>query len=216
MAKRRQRKGVEFHVPRSTILKLNSASVKGAMRRALANVLKDMDPASSKEQRPDIWPGMPYKDWRIAGKYLREIADKMGLRDWELVLSAHPCDEEYAAQVCPVEGQRFATFRLRRDWIKRPEYRKRQTMVHELMHCHFHPVDSVVKLDILPHLASAAKDIALAGYVRNVEYAIDNVATVIADSMPTYPGHTRGDFVGNTPADDDENIRQDNERWNDK
>jgi hypothetical protein len=49
-----------------------------------------------------------------------------------------------------------------------------------------------------------------------VEYAIDNVATVIADSMPTYPGHTRGDFVGNTPADDDENIRQDNERWNDK
>ena len=126
--------------------------------------------------------------------YVRDVADRMGLRDWRFAVSDAPGDEPENA----VDGARCATFagtfgrRYGYLWVNMEYWRaatpeeRRQTIVHELLHAHQHGAREIVLQLTTVHPARTAA--ALRGvYDTQVEYAIDAVADALALAMPLPP-----------------------------
>lgn len=126
--------------------------------------------------------------------YIRDLADRMLLRDWVFFVSDDPED-------CPDDGiddERCATFRgtlgrragavwINREWwaSATPEER-RQTAIHELIHAHEHASREIVIHAVTVYPRRTA-DVLQAIYDVQMEYAIDALADVIAPFMPLPP-----------------------------
>jgi hypothetical protein len=67
--------------------------------------------------------------------YLGQLADLMGLGDWELTVDTNAADDDYAS-VGPVYGQRKATLSLDPNWASMKRADLRWVLVHELTHLH--------------------------------------------------------------------------------
>src|SRR5687767_3801682 len=87
-------------------------------------------------------------------EYVREVADKLALRDWgfdiiqetpqELADTSTDMSDTFAC-IQPTEGRKYAQISVRRDfWTSKPEL-QRYTVVHELIHCHMAPACFVVE-----------------------------------------------------------------------
>ena len=112
-------------------------------------------------------------------EYVREVANRMELRDWWLFLSHEPANEGCNAQIQCVRARKSATIRIAPDFHLWSREDQRQTIVHELVHCHFAPFFNVV-YRILPKKAREL-------FEEAVEYAVDPLADVIAKGMPLPP-----------------------------
>lgn len=109
--------------------------------------------------------------------YLREIADLLWLRDWTIEIeSDEPESSEAIAAIRPIWGRRRALIRFRDDFWNMDSEDQRQTIVHELIHCHFaeslHWAREVMKAR--PHGA----------YLLMHETSVDALADAIASLLP--------------------------------
>jgi hypothetical protein len=113
--------------------------------------------------------------------YIRRIADLMMLKDWRIEISEeHPADGAHAS--CePVQGRKFATLRLSSGFVEGTQHEQRQTVVHELIHCHFGHAWRL--LEVNDHMTTGAK--------MALEYGIDGLADAIAPLLPLPPACTR-------------------------
>lgn len=111
--------------------------------------------------------------------YLRAVADKMDLRDWEFELQAVGADDNTLAGIKRFYGQRKAAIRIGERFWARDRVAQRLTVIHEMLHCHH-----------------AAPDEWIAGHLKGpeyeawefmMEYSIDAVAVVVAPFMPLPP-----------------------------
>lgn len=123
-------------------------------------------------------------DWDVLGRYVRALADDLGLRDWSLILKRDPPSDEAAlASVNAIEGRKLATVRVCSEYRELTADEQRQTVVHELLHCHlaegFHYLSKVLR----PALGTAA-DAVLEAFRLKIEYAVDAIATESANRFP--------------------------------
>lgn len=116
--------------------------------------------------------------------YIKLIALQLGLEGWEFTLDDKPAGEDEYANVSVVYGQRRAIICLAKDRSKWTAETARDTIVHELMHCHLEPI-SEISSDVLDTAAGArvaAVGNAAVSYV--IERTVDAVSTAIAKFMP--------------------------------
>lgn len=128
--------------------------------------------------------GVKKRERKALGRYIRSVADEMGLRDWTLHLLREPCDEDCNAQTHMVYGRRTAHIRVSEGFRDREPEGIRQTVVHELTHLHFAAATSQAELDLEGHLGAQAHGVFWNGWQRNFEYGIDATAVALAPHMP--------------------------------
>lgn len=126
-------------------------------------------------------------------RYIRHMADLMGLRDWTLYVTVsanipgdnHRYQEgEGGGSAAIPHARKIITITLPDDWMHQRPEELRQTIVHELMHAHSEPmtwafnnVQSVVGGNTLFDVLDCAFDDAH-------EMMVDSVATAWAESLP--------------------------------
>ncbi|MCE5322134.1 hypothetical protein LLG46_02335 [bacterium] len=126
-------------------------------------------------------------DYNPLCSYIREVADKLRLRDWEFVLKDEPPeDEDVSAEIVPIEGRKRASIYLCTGFRELSPEEQRHTIVHELLHCHLESATDIIRLDLWEHrvLSQNAYDILIGGFRRQIEYAVDAIADAIAHNFP--------------------------------
>jgi hypothetical protein len=114
--------------------------------------------------------------------YVRQLADLLRLRDWRIdVYEDAPAEPTAIASCAPVEGRKYAVIRLGESFLTDPPDDQRQTITHELLHCHLGPMVRMIEVhDGLPPAAKIA-----------MEYCVDGLADAIAPLLPLPPASTR-------------------------
>jgi hypothetical protein len=123
--------------------------------------------------------------------YLRWIANRIGLQEWTFEVSFHDefADEDDAehqilAQCAPVYGRKVAEIRFLNELPTRKSFYVRWAVVHELLHCHFAPMHAVVKHHTGKELSRSAYTVFRESFDMELEYTLDALAGVIAESLP--------------------------------
>lgn len=128
---------------------------------------------------------MKKKDREELKRYIRWVANEMLLADWTFdVKWESPSDPDALANCTPIFGRKRATLRFCDDFRNLVADEQRDTVVHELIHCHFAPAQCQVEKDLERHLGVQADQLFFESFKRNVEYAVDGLAGAIAKHMP--------------------------------
>lgn len=109
--------------------------------------------------------------------YVRKIADLMNLKDWTIVISDHSPDDSNLEASCYIpEGQRVCTIHLSEHFLDNTSDRQRETITHELQHCHIECFKRCVE-----------KTVGISEwYILQVlmEYCVDDTASYVAKFLP--------------------------------
>ncbi len=107
--------------------------------------------------------------------YVRVLADRLSLRDWTILVKDEAPDDgtALAAAYLPYGRKRVQIY-LSEDFLKADEAAQRQTVVHELLHCHF---------DVLERMVVDTPDMKKAARLC-LELAVDSLADAIAPLLP--------------------------------
>ena len=137
---------------------------------------------------------MKARDRRELERYVRWVANEMGLRDWTLQVAVAkkikrspktPDGQEWGATCCPTPGRKFALITFAAERRDDDLEDLRVTVVHELVHCHFYGVWDTIRRDTLDLIdAQETYDTLIKGVERHMEYGVDAVAEAIAPRMP--------------------------------
>jgi hypothetical protein len=118
--------------------------------------------------------------------YVREVADRLRLRDWAVVVKDDgPEDGDAHASCHCVYGRKLALIRLSDGFLDDPPEGQRHSVVHELLHCH---LDDGYWFAYGRMPNGEAKE----AFERFVEKGIDGLADAIAPLMPL-PGTPAGE-----------------------
>lgn len=123
-------------------------------------------------------------------EYVREIGNQLHLKDWEFVVYFKaPIDKEdpefeWGAQADCIPGRKHCEVSFGFDvrYLEPEEFR--QTVTHELLHCHFTALWHQPRQDLSKRLSQDTYDVFMGSYERNLEYAVDALADVLAPQMP--------------------------------
>jgi hypothetical protein len=97
------------------------------------------------------------------------------LRDWTFNVSDFsPDDPNHGASVEPIYGRKFAKICLRNDFFEFSREHQRQTVTHELIHCH---------LAAYQHAVETLKDYHPT-MRESLEYGVDALADAIGPLLP--------------------------------
>ena len=111
--------------------------------------------------------------------YIREVADQMQLRDWQIFVSNKRAGEGRRARVFFPGGRKVATIWLSKNFLRSAPEEQRQTVCHELCHLHFAPMHTPT-WEALPEAARPF-------YVNALELGVDALAEVLAPFLPLPP-----------------------------
>ncbi len=128
---------------------------------------------------------MTHVERKRFARYVRTMANTLGLRDWTLNLQHDEPDTKDAwASVACVYGRRIANLWFAHGFEDLSPAEQRHTIVHELLHIHFDRVRSLAD-GTLPGLLGAAAYAAFEAAQREVvEHGVDAVADALASALP--------------------------------
>ncbi len=127
---------------------------------------------------------MTKKEWDQWGRYIRHIANRLGLRDWYLFLDHKPADDCCTATIEAIEGRKHADIKKKKNWQDLSVDVQRHAIVHEMIHLHFISTKDIIRLDLLRHMSQSAYDVMWDGFKRQMEYGVDGLADAIAPLLP--------------------------------
>lgn len=127
---------------------------------------------------------MTHKQRRALAAYTREMADRFGLVDWDLVLKAEqPEGADDAQGWCnPIYGQTRAELWFAPDLTDLHAGRAEYVVRHKLLHIVVDRVDTHVHA-LRPTVGGAAWDVFNEGWRSAVEFTVDHLARA-TDSPP--------------------------------
>jgi hypothetical protein len=109
--------------------------------------------------------------------YFRAIADRMGLKDWDVDLTDHPPTRGTSNAECYcVFGRKVIQFWLSEDFLRDPEWHQRLTVVHELLHAHYAMADEIAEDGLDPKVHFA--------YRQALEHGVDGIAKPFSALLP--------------------------------
>lgn len=124
--------------------------------------------------------------WQV---YFRELADRIGLTDWEIRISRDAAPFHSDGDVGVLEGQRRADIRLNHNSFRpcnAERFNQRRVALHELLHCHAEPLDRVFELGF-PDVENVDAP-AIATVKRFYEEARERLVDTLASAMaPHFP-----------------------------
>jgi hypothetical protein len=132
-------------------------------------------------------------EWDTVRQMFRSYANALYLRDWWLGVDRNyiePSDNDKGpyAQIAIINGAHRATLKLSKRWpLSTILFAKKQSLVHELIHCHLKPVGDVVQFDLRQVMGEAMYNALWNTFERLEEYCVDSLADAIAEMLPPYP-----------------------------
>jgi hypothetical protein len=109
--------------------------------------------------------------------YVRDLADRLHLKDWAFALDDDgPSGSDDAASICCVEGRRIGHIRLSDSFLANIPTVQRHIVTHELIHCHVDAAWSIA-VEAMPAEVHPA-------FRRMAEHAVDGLADAFAPLMP--------------------------------
>lgn len=120
------------------------------------------------------------------GRYVRWLANELGLRDWHIVLAGGddpPDNRDHAACITVYYGRKRARIRLSREWDGMSPEDQRHCLVHELLHAHVDPMRTALS-NAASTLGDAAYGILKGAHDDALELAVDGIADAIAPYLP--------------------------------
>lgn len=128
---------------------------------------------------------MSKRDFTALGRYLRDLADQLGLRDWWIELLHEPSDDDALASCLSTYGRKLAQVSVCREFRNLEPVKQRWILVHELLHCHFAVTQDVVRgARLRATMGELVHAHFEADWMQAHEYAIDGVACEWAKSLP--------------------------------
>lgn len=117
--------------------------------------------------------------------YIRELADLLLLRDWELELDRSVAESDSWSQVKVSDVENFA-----RIFIRWPEFfhqsreNRREWLVHELLHIHLDRPRRIIEQLAEQFSDNSAGAFAREAHRREIEICVQRLARLIAPHMP--------------------------------
>lgn len=167
------------------------------------------------EQIPRKHSGMTNEEFAELGKYIRFVADRLGLRDWFFSLRYEAAEERdndqgdlnethpgAGATIDPVYGKKFANVWVCRDFRDIDPERQRVWICHELIHIHLDLIDTLTRNEFRTMMGEMAYNAWRPGFVYGVEHAVNALAEVIGPTVPliNWPDKSKGNTRGKPKA----------------
>lgn len=142
-----------------------------------------------------VMPGVRQFQYDDMRHYVRDAADTLGLRDWTAQYYIVPPDDLDTQGVCGainvVVTRRTFTIWLPAEWYARASEAAdlsdredaRNTIAHELLHCHFKPIDTHLE-QVQTNLGDALWDLWNSMYIQRMEVFMDTVSVPLAEALP--------------------------------
>lgn len=121
---------------------------------------------------------------KAVSEYVYSLARILRLADWEYEIPSEPCEDGSCATIDCVFGQKRAVLHLAADFFTHDGPWQRQTLVHELVHCHLAQSRWLIYKAADEILSKAAAAALFLGFDQNLEYATDGLADAIAPLVP--------------------------------
>ena len=129
-------------------------------------------------------------DIESLGPYVRHVADHMQLRDWNFGVEF---DGHLACALAAIEcvpNRQYATISISPDFLEASDTEQRYAIVHELVHCHLNPVQTM--FGTLAGVHGQTHQTLQQNHDNHIESATDRLARAIAAGMPTPKGFYDG------------------------
>ena len=132
---------------------------------------------------------LPAKSEALLTAYIRKMADLVGLKDWTITFDAESWTEGDNNATCVIHyAQRLAKVAICSDFDEYTRDEQRQTLVHELIHCHADTWSGFVDNDLIQNLTTGDTQKAFRSVNnRMMEMLVDNIASAIAELLPLPP-----------------------------
>lgn len=125
-------------------------------------------------------------------EYMLEIAKKLGVPEWIIVVNdAPPQDEKSTATMNSTRGSRFAGVWLSDRFLDREhpvmtDFIRTQTLIHEVLHLHFEDVWHFTEDVLSNELGRQASEMGEHLVHRFLEVPIDQLAWALAEILPDF------------------------------
>ena len=116
--------------------------------------------------------------------YARQVADTVGLRDFEIEVDHHPCPEENVALVFVTPERRHLRLMVCHNFGRLPPVEQRYALVHEFVHGVLARMCVLVEKSIVAWMPPLTAASFRAVFEREVEEATHVLASTLAGSMP--------------------------------
>lgn len=120
-------------------------------------------------------------------EYIATLQNILRLRDWEILVDFDPLplsDHAYAT-MAPAPDQHRATIQFSDLFLQQPVDALRQTLVHEMLHCHFHVLQTTTE-NMIAGMGESAALVAGPAVNTLAELTVDALADAIAPLLPVF------------------------------
>jgi hypothetical protein len=130
------------------------------------------------------------RDRKALGRYCRELADRLELRDWTINIehaelgNAGTDGERTLADVDTTTGRKLVQVRVCSDFRAFDREKQRHVLVHELVHVHLAALQEQCEYDVADLIGKPADAVFCRSFRRNLEYAVDALASALAKHQP--------------------------------
>lgn len=176
----RPRRGALATLPATPALPSSAQAASVEMAKAAESAV----PSRSRAKKSDSPFSLAFREY--VDSYVASLAGVMRLGHWTLVIDWSGTQEECYASITPDDNSVHAVIALSPTFLDLSPERQRQTLVHELVHCHLFPVHDTAE-DML-EVTSSFSAFKVASKVLNsrIETAVDALADVISPLCPPF------------------------------
>lgn len=139
-----------------------------------------------RKKKPPSWVGGE-PDWNAVERYIWRLQSILRLQGWQLYLIHAPCDSKFEATIQTSYGRIEANIALCSSWNTRTPEQQRHTLVHELLHLIFRPIENALRHST-DFFDEQAKHILNEIYVERTEYAIEAICLFLMPHLPLPEG----------------------------
>lgn len=116
--------------------------------------------------------------------WLRDVGDRLGLRDWTITASAYVAKDDAMASTFIRNSSDEMEVAVARDFPTRPPASQRATLIHELLHPHFHRLTQLSRNLVENELGRRTEAVIDAAIEFHEELTIERLAKAIAGFYP--------------------------------
>jgi hypothetical protein len=121
----------------------------------------------------------------LGWQLVQPLINKLLVRNHKLTISCHVhVDDERLADIQHADQRHMAYLRLYENFFQQSDYEMLSTIVHELLHVHFHPIRELIDDFLDDELSQNNKVKFVSLYSRREEYIVDDVAVIVTNAIP--------------------------------
>lgn len=127
---------------------------------------------------------MKKRDHRELCRYIRWVANELGLHDWTIHVMHEPAESNKSGNIHCTDGARECFISFAWNFRSLPAEEQRETVVHELLHAQHATCWHMVQSDLAEALGKPTYYVFCDSYRRAMEYSVDALAKAIAPRFP--------------------------------